>query len=799
MFTFDVANLIKVFRSVTSDLITRSSIKKKIKILTILLSIFLILFPIFSSTEVYRFERQKGYWENETVVKFGDPFLAGYIVPLGFYSEVLMWLGVLILIFFSIMYAISQEFNLISSSTVSIISVFFISLIKLNTTLQGFIIINLNPMESLLTPLLITLFMSAGLNILHILGISLGKVEEEGARVDLFDKWRKRIFPSLSFYLSLFCLILVFFGVYFFTSYPDLNLLELSWYLLEYGSSFALIVGVADLIINARNANICSSSTLSFSLGAISFITWRLARGIGLFENFFLIIIMISSVLLCLVQGFQMRKGVFQIYSKPDLKVFELFQNPPRRFKQCVHVGLIVIFSAPLIHIFLSEFGVLHYPFNFIVRGIYDVFGELYFFKYHSYRLSVVNIFYYVVCNTLVFSWVWVSLLKLGKIKSKKIPQQGENESSQINVKFKHARTFLFLICIVTVLVYSWRYTEGLEPMGSDMDWYLQNLEDIKSQGLSAAFKNDRPLFFILLNFVQRLTGLSSAAILVISPVLFSVIYAVSIYQFTVRGTGDHLLALLASFFASVSLLNLNMSITLLANQLGMIFMIISLTLFIEVLKHPDKRIYKFSTAIIFLFTLLVHSYSGLLLFTIITVFTVMTVLSEKRKTALSIYLWVIAFVGALTIIVFVLAPRNTFFVMKIISYFNTVFSIDQLTILHFISRWAPEYNVFQLLTIFGIILIANSNRSLEQLMLSWILIISFLFSITVTTDYFGIRLMLTYPTYIVSAISIRHLISSVGRPVGDSNRLFNSRFTLLLLVLFLLDGALTYSKILLI
>lgn len=221
MFTLNVASLIKVFRSVTSDLVTRGSFKKKIKIVTILLSIFLILFPIFSSTEVERFERQKGYWENDTLVKFGDPFLAGYIVPLGFYSELLMWLGVSILIFFSIIYTVSHEFSLISSSTVSIFSVFFIFLIKVNTTLQGFIIINLNPTESLFTPLLITSFMSAGINIFHTLGILLGKVDEEEARVELFDKWRKKIFPSLSFYLSLFSLTLVFFGVYFFTSYPD--------------------------------------------------------------------------------------------------------------------------------------------------------------------------------------------------------------------------------------------------------------------------------------------------------------------------------------------------------------------------------------------------------------------------------------------------------------------------------------------------------------------------------------------------------------------------------------------------
>lgn len=772
---------------------------KYIKIFASLLALLLIFFPLLVPNKVTTSWAQQGRLDNETVIRFGEPHLKGYIVPLDFYSELMMWLGVLMLTYLSIRYALNKEFNLVSSSTFSVIITLFVVMIKLNISLNRYILISINPLESPLISLMILSFLSSGLNILHSFGISLDKIGGTDYQSEQLDEWINHAISPLLLVINLISLTLAFFGVYFtsFTSNSYLNIIGRNQ--IGFSCFIIFIVGLTDLIIHARIATICSTTTLSFVAGTLCFISWRFTRWTGSYEQVFLVIILISSIINCMVQWLQARSGVLQIFPKPSLTILELYRNPPRWLKKSFRYGLVLVFLAPLLHIILSSIGITDFPFNFILEGLYEVFGELYSFRYSPYRFTFEKLFYYFFCNIVVYSWMWILLLKLRSITSKKRPTQNIIEGSHLEGGYKSARIYLLLICILTVVIYGWRYTSGFRLIGlghvdSDMDWYLSNLEEVRLQGFNAALRTDRPLFFIILNLIQRMTRLSSATLLISLPVVLGVVYTLSIYQFTMLGTGKPLLSLFASFFASTSLLNLNISMNLLANQLGMIFLISALTFYLEALNNHNKKIYVLSASILSLFTVLIHSFSGLLLFAIITSLTLIKLLNEKNKAISYLYLKFITFIGSFVVLAFAITPLKSNVLMRLVGFFNTFISTEQYVIIRFLSRWPPEFAVLQILTIFGILLIINSDRSFDQIILSWILIISIIFPFVANHRYFGIRMMLTYPTYLLSAIAINHIYVSNKRNEQDKKVLASLDFLIILLLLFLFNGALTFT-----
>jgi hypothetical protein len=399
----------------------------------------------------------------------------------------------------------------------------------------------------------------------------------------------------------------------------------------------------------------------------------------------------------------------------------------------------------------------------------------------------------------ILFVWAWLPVLLKFKTRlaifTKKVGTiYVEAPEAHLGGWF-NSRILLVIAILSTLFLMSYRYFQPTMPIGYDTPFYISRINEML--GLNSI--NNLLIFSYLTRFFIIFTplyplktlGLFGETVVEILPSFLGIIYVVAVYLFVKMGTRNAEIAAISSLFAAISFFTLRLSVDLFDNFFAISLMVGFLTYYLKTLVHFNKRDLLVA-AVLFAFLLFVYPTAwiistGIILFFFLTSILKHCSIKPIAKTTLKIYFPSLILLGIIsTASPIIIESARTWFPMLPAAqapwhsptYFAFLSNLAPTFAPRFLS---PEYIaaalqgtrplfdpvyitqenvILWLLTILGIPLLSFSKRSyFKDFMISWVLFLSVIMSIT-SIDASSSRIMLYYPTPIISAITFYALIN---------------------------------------
>jgi hypothetical protein len=327
---------------------------------------------------------------------------------------------------------------------------------------------------------------------------------------------------------------------------------------------------------------------------------------------------------------------------------------------------------------------------------------------------------------------------------------------------------FCVLSLVLILILYSYRYFVYPIPQGWDTAVYLASLRSIEMDFLGAFSSLDsllgfpvmgRPLYFLVLYFVNLLVGCEEVTLMVL-PIVFAVLYAFATYEFVLVGTNDKLVAGLAMVLAPLSYFTVRLSFDLYNNFLGLIILLLFLTVLLRIFRG-SSRWNLFLGCVLFLALVLTHVWTWMVFTVVLVLFLVIQFLRGGRNFHKILYKLALVTLPSviLSLTIFLLRPT-----IVPLGWFNP-FSFPA-------PNWywvSMKESPFLLIpAIYGLYLVSAKNTHFANLILAWVIVLSlFVFATGTTSSY---RFYILYPVGVLAAFGAYDI---VGRADSFIHRRF--------------------------
>lgn len=352
-----------------------------------------------------------------------------------------------------------------------------------------------------------------------------------------------------------------------------------------------------------------------------------------------------------------------------------------------------------------------------------------------------------------IYAYTWIIFAitcYLVGVKSK----QNTEEVEDIRIGWKSWKVYIlhvFLLLVITLIVFMYRYMRLWIPQGYDTAWYTYILKKMQQNPMQILkIYWNRSLVLLIMFSIASIFRIAPENLMMLLTPLIGILYVIGAYFLVLTGTKNRLLSLLAAIYAPLTYATIRLSLDLYSNYIAWTLTMYALSLYIRTIDLTKiKPKYIVATSILLMGVALTHIWTFMFVTAIIFIYNLLEITIDKGfgknlKRTLIIY--------APTIIFVIYKPR---FILGTLKMFRLFLAPD---------KWeytSQENPYILILAIIGIIAITHQKQTpYTKLLISWLIVTST--TMIAALCYWPYRLMCLMPTAILAAHGTQTIIRKV-------------------------------------
>ncbi len=470
----------------------------------------------------------------------------------------------------------------------------------------------------------------------------------------------------------------------------------------------------------------------------------------------------------------------------------------------CVVIGFSIFFELGALVTWIWNLVDYQFPFSSFSHWRFALFD-----------MQLFNVFYPWIALffvVLLYSWLWVPLVKVGFSRISSLKGLGEQfdlkgslGSGKLSRKMLFSGLLLTVAAGLFVAYYPWVHLSGSTLAGSDSINYYNWLQDMAHKGPSFAWQTDRPVVLLLLYGLQNVSGLSPEGVVRVVPMFCAAGLCLVVFWFVRVGLKNDTVALVSGFFSVVSFqLTVSISAYSLANWVAVIE---GFVLFGFLLKSFEKRsfIYTLIASLLGIVLLLTHPYTWDIFMNVILFYAVLTVVWAflKKKTLQKAEVSSSVFVLIINLIFFVIYSLLPFGAgvtgggTEVIGNIMPGAALSDVPagLSNMVQSWvsgAFAAPILLLLSIIGMFCFMNFNKKFDKLIILLVAVPSLILLKVSPEGFLYYRLVYLIPVEILAAAGICWITNRL-KTQNNSNLENSFKILSILLVVFVIIFLLNY------
>jgi len=355
----------------------------------------------------------------------------------------------------------------------------------------------------------------------------------------------------------------------------------------------------------------------------------------------------------------------------------------------------------------------------------------------------------------IVYAYTWIAFVIIRYIVGVKNKQNmEENEVENIKIEQKNWKIYilhLFLLTVVTLIVFTYRYMILWVPQGYDTAWYTYILKKMQQNPMQILKRYwNRSLALLIMFSITTIFRIAPENLMVLLTPLIGIFYVIGVYFLVLTGTKNRLLSLLAAIYAPLTYATIRLSLDLYSNYMAWALTMYALSLYIRTIELTKiKPKYIVVTSMLLMSVSLTHVWAFMFVTSIIFVYNLLEITIDKGfgknfQRTLIIYTPTIIFV--------IYKPRLILGTLKMFSLFLAP------------DKWeytSQENPYILILAIIGIIAIMHQKQtSYTKLLISWLIVTST--TMITALYYWPYRLICLMPIAILAAHGTQTIIHKI-------------------------------------
>jgi hypothetical protein len=416
-----------------------------------------------------------------------------------------------------------------------------------------------------------------------------------------------------------------------------------------------------------------------------------------------------------------------------------------------------------------------------------------------------------------LYSWIWIPALKRmlsGAAISKRTHTRFETHSlfpipnTDSKHKLDHKYVALgLLLCLATaafIAYYPYTHAPSSTLVGADSAHYYNRLNEMSQKGPLVALDSDRPFAYLLMYFVQQLSGSPPETTVIIMPVILAVCLSLAVFWFVRVGTKNELLALMASLFSSFSFqVTVGVFAYFVANWLAIVECFLMLVFLLKGFENNSWK-YIIASALIGMAVLLTHPYTWDVLMAILVFYLAWIFVKRKPDRKLEMALLAVLLASNLVFytaysltpsgkgVSYATGARDVTSGISISNFLNLQNGLSSM-----VQEWVGGILGNPLLLVLGVaglFSLFDFKQNFNRIMLLWVLIPS-LALLVVTPNPYYYRFIYLVPIQVQAAAGLYWILNMLEKTMlsfksSEAFRVLKTTIVVLV-VLFMLNYAL--------
>ncbi len=402
----------------------------------------------------------------------------------------------------------------------------------------------------------------------------------------------------------------------------------------------------------------------------------------------------------------------------------------------------------------LRSLGIRVFPIIFLFIIIVSF---IFSFAHLEFVFNIFDLFYWIISFAIiaVLSLLWFVFLPAEVIFEKR----GFLHVEFSEFDLSRGRREILIAALVAGAFISFRYLIYPYPQGWDTAYYLYHLKKLASDPRYVFSLPRERVFAFLILYVINLIFVNPSLTIMITPVIFSMLFVIGVVSFVWETTGDHELGFYAGVISAVTFSTSRLFLDLFCNFMAWTFTMFSLLYVARIVKRPEPSVKNLTIFSVFSFIIaFIHPWTLFVYLGIIFVFMFITLLF-MRKEALRIIASLFASLIP-TIVAAFSEPSIAWSLIKSIFFSYVRYPLELANREDPLIAFAALLGAFYLLTI-------RRKTVLHGIIIAWYITISFLFATGAYT--YSYRLLNLMPMGILAAFGLRYLTVEIPKYMEDT------------------------------
>lgn len=335
--------------------------------------------------------------------------------------------------------------------------------------------------------------------------------------------------------------------------------------------------------------------------------------------------------------------------------------------------------------------------------------------------------------------------IKLGyKLKGKKVFYKIPQNSTKYG----------YLI-LVTALILCVLATSPIAGQGYDTSYFIFSADYINKNGLQNVLRTDRPLTYLITDFIGTIFNVPGRISIPISSVVFTTFYTAMVFVLVMAMTKNTLVSGTSSLFVAGSNITRLSALCFVGNMLGIALLYLFFSVIIK-FYDTEKRWYFGISLGIFISMFFAHFFTSIIAIAVLVVFFLYLCIVRNYEKLKIFGVSIVSYIAIFAVLLVSNSENLRTFVS--VTELGTIISPNTGIFLQYLSfDWCSEYFWIFLLSVVGTWIVMFGSRLKEKFSTAWILAIV---GVMAFSSVSAGRIFLYFPFSVLASIGLYYLIN---------------------------------------